>query len=179
MLISVNSRNKGSEEFKITNSPKLTVLALSVLSFMSLIVAMKVNVSFDAPTYFLLTVMLFPMSHLFNSYNSILQVRALEGLKPSEIRRMNLTVKVRSNNIVKIMMIYISVISIVVTLGVTELLSSTQSLFLSLSIIVSSLFDTKFAWDTLAEIRDIEQKLLLRLKRKSAHEEIMKESNGK
>tara|TARA_R110000850_G_C9965690_1_gene464820 strand:+ start:1802 stop:2341 length:540 start_codon:yes stop_codon:yes gene_type:complete len=179
MLISVNSKNKDIKEFKINNSPKLTVLALSVLSLASLIIAMKVNVSFDAPTYFLLTVMLFPMSHLFNSYNAILQVRAIEGLKPSEIKRLNHTIQVRSNSIVKIMMIYISVISMVVTLGVTGFLSSTQSLFLSLSIIISSLFDTKFAWDTLAEIRDFEQKLLLRLKRKSAHEDIMKEANGK
>lgn len=104
---------------------------------------------------------------------------SIEGLKPSEIKRLNHTVQVRSNSIVKIMMIYISVISMVVTLGVTGFLSSTQSLFLSLSIITSSLFDTKFAWDTLAEIRDFEQKLLLRLKRKSAHEDIMKEANGK
>ena len=179
MLISVNSKNKDLKEFKINNSPKLTVLALSVLALASLIIAMTVNVNFDAPTYFLLAVMLFPMSHLFNSYNAILQVRAIEGLKPSEIKRLNHTVQVRSNNIVKIMMIYISVISMVVTLGVTGFLSPTQSLFLSLSIITSSLFDTKLAWDTLAEIRNLEQQLLLRLKKTSAHAEIMKEANGK
>lgn len=179
MLISVNSKNKDLKEFKINNSPKLTVLVLSVLSLASLIIAMKVNVSFDAPVYFLLAVMLFPMSHLFSSYDAILKVRAIDGLKSNEIKRLNHTVQTRSNSIVKIMMIYIAVISMVVTLGVTGLLSATQSLFLSLSIIASSLFDTKLAWNTLAEIRDFEQQVLLRHKKASAHADVLKEANGK
>ena len=47
------------------------------------------------------------------------------------------------------------------------------------SIIVSSLLDTKLAWNTLAEIRDFEQQVLLRQKRISAHADVLKEANGK
>lgn len=177
MLILVNKIPTGSKNSSISNSPKLTLLMLSVLTLISIIFGLKVDITSNAPTYFLLGVMLFPMSHLFNSYNAILQVRTIEGLKTSEIKRLNHTIQVRSKNIVKVMMVYVAFISITAVFGVTGAITQPQSLLISLSIIFSALVDTKFAWDTLAEIRDLEQKLLLRQRRIDAHAKMLEQSN--
>lgn len=163
----------------IVNSVKLTLSMLIFFSMLGLfaIFIFDLNKCISGSFYYLLGLMLFPMSHFFNTYKTLLEVRTFEGLKNSEIKRLNSTVSLRSNSIIKVMIIYLVCICAIAILGATNVLSAAQTLVFSIAIIISSLIDTVIAWKAIQEIRDFEQTVILRKNRQKALDEIVKRSN--
>lgn len=177
MSILVSQKQPYQSTFSPNNSVRMTVLLLVITFGAAVAVSSIFNIQINAPSYVLLGLMLFPMSHLFNTYNSILQVRTLDGLNNNEIRRLNHTIAHRANNILKVMLIYLVVICSLAVVGVTGVVSSFQALLLSVGVIVSSFIDTTLAWKTIQEIRDFEQTLILRMNSEKAKNDIIKQAN--
>ncbi len=178
MLTLAHNKQSKNDGFNPHNSFRLTVLLLSILTFISVVASCFFNFPVSSPKLYLLALMLFPMSHLFNTYNSILQVRIAKGLTTKEIHRLTYIINRRTDSLFKIMLLYLGIICLIATLSVTNVIDPLLTLMLSITIIVVSLVDTALAWTAIKEIRDVECKLHIRVNRDEARAKIKKQANS-
>lgn len=162
-----------NNDLVLHNSVKLTLLMLVVFFAISIGLSICLPIVQGSKSVLaLLSLMLFSMTHLFNTYNNILQVRMIAGLTSSEQRRLSSTVKKRTSDIFKLMLIYLTCTCLITALSLLDVINFNLSIFFAISIIIASMVDSALAWRAVKEVKDVEFQIQMRLNKDKAYEKV-------